>query len=138
MLNVDKGIVHVDNRLKKLEKPSVQQIQDARLRLASFLNRIRRSKSAPGYQNAELKRLAFLRLHLTDAMFSNARSASLLRYTRPTSLQQNLGLIKFVLLKCRQTNAIISNESLHLFSAEVQDPRLKAKTREPRLFYKRK
>ena len=61
MLNVDKGVAHVDNRCKKLEKLFVQQIQDVKLRLASLLNRIRRAKSASEYQNAELKRLAFLR-----------------------------------------------------------------------------
>ena len=72
MLNVEKGVTHVDNRWKKLEKPSVQQIQDARFMPDSLLNRIRRAKSASGYQNVELKRLAFLRLHLTDVMFSNA------------------------------------------------------------------
>ena len=54
-----------------------------------------------GYQNAELKKLALLRLHLPDAMFSNAMSAFLLIDTRPASLQQNVGLIKSVFLKCR-------------------------------------
>jgi len=61
---------------------------------------IKRAKSASGYQNAELKRLAFLRLHLPDAMYSNVRSASLLINTRPASLQQNAGLIKSAFLKC--------------------------------------
>ena len=109
MLNIDKGITYVDNRCKKLEKPSIQQIQDARLMPASLLNSIRCVKSASGYQNTELKRLAFLRLHLTDAMFSNARSVSLFIDTRPASLQQNAGLIKSAFLKCYQTNAMISN-----------------------------
>ena len=81
MLNVDKDITHVDNRWKKLEKPSVQQIQDARLKPSSLLNSIRHVKSASGYQSAELTRLAFLRPYLTDAMFSNTRFASLLRDT---------------------------------------------------------
>ena len=54
---------------------------------ASLLNCIRRAKSVSGYQNAELKRLAFLRFHLPDAIFSNARSASLLIDTRLASLQ---------------------------------------------------
>ena len=100
-MNVDKGDTNVDNRCKKLEKLFVQQIRDARLIPASLLNRIRRVKSASGYQNGELKRLAFLRLHLTDAMFSNARFMSLLINTRPASLRQNTGLIKSVFLKCR-------------------------------------
>jgi len=109
MLNIDKDIVHVDNRWKKLEKSSVQQIQDAKLRPASLLNCIRCVKSTSGYQNAELKRLAFFRLYLTDTMFSNTRSVSLLRDTRPTSLRQNAGLMMFAFLMCYQANATISN-----------------------------
>ena len=101
MLNVDKGDAHVDNKCKKLEKSSVQQIQDARSMPASLLNRISRAKSASGYQNAELKRLAFLRLHLPNSTFSNARSVPLLKDTRPVSLQQNVGLIKSAFPKCR-------------------------------------
>jgi len=77
--------------------------------LASLLNHIRRAKSAYGYQNTELKRLAFLRLHLTDAMFSKARFASLLIDTRPVSLQQNAKLIKSAFLKRRQENVTINN-----------------------------
>jgi len=53
----------------------------------SLLNRIRQAKSASRYQNAELKRLAFLRLHLPDAVFSNVRSVSLLRDMRLVSLR---------------------------------------------------
>ena len=53
-----------------------------RLKPASLLNCIRRAKFMSGYQNAELKRLAFLGLHLPDVMFSNARSASLLIDTK--------------------------------------------------------
>ena len=86
MLNFDKDNAHVDNKCKKLEKPSVHQIQDARLMLASLLNHIRRAKFASGYQNAEFKRLTFLKLYLTDAMFNNARSTSLLIDTKPASL----------------------------------------------------
>ena len=59
MLSVNKGDAHVDNRCNKLEKPVVQQIQDARLMPASLLNRIRCVKSMSGYQNVELKRPAF-------------------------------------------------------------------------------
>jgi len=73
-------------QMKKAGKIIVQQIQDVMLRPASFLNCIRRAKSASGYQNAELKRLAFLRPYFTDAMFSNARSVSFLRDTRLASL----------------------------------------------------
>jgi len=68
-------------------KKTIYPAQDAMLMPASLLNRIRRAKSVSGYQNAELKRLAFLRLHPTDAMFSNARSISLLRDIRPASLR---------------------------------------------------
>ena len=67
----------------------------------SLLNSIRRMKSVSGYQSAELTKLAFLRPYLADAMFSNARSASLLRDTRPVSLIQNVELIMSVSLKCR-------------------------------------
>ena len=109
MLNVDKGIVHDDNRWKKLKKSSVQQILDARLRPACLLNCVRCVKFASGYQNVELKKLAFLRPYLTDAMFSNARSASLLRDTRPASLRQNARLMKSVFLNCLQISATISN-----------------------------
>ena len=59
----------------------------------SLLNHIRRAKSASECQNAELKRLTFLRLHLPDAIFSNARSASLLRDTRPASLEHNVKIM---------------------------------------------
>ena len=86
MLNVDKSDAHIDNRCKKLKKSSIQQIQDARLMPASLLNRIRRAKSASGYQNAELKRLVFLRLHLSDTTFSNTRFVHLLKDTKPASL----------------------------------------------------
>ena len=99
MSNVDKGDTHVNNRCKKLEKPSVQQIQNARLMPAFLLNRIRRVKSASGYQNAKLKRLAFLRPYLIDAMINNVRPASLLRDTRPASLLLNAGLMKSASLK---------------------------------------
>jgi len=100
MLNIDKSDAHVDNRCKKLEKLSVQRIQDARLMPASLLNRIRRAKFASRYQNTEFKRLTFLRLHLPDATFSNARSVSLLRDMRPVSTTE-AGLIKSVFSNCR-------------------------------------
>jgi len=109
MLNVDKGVEHVDNRWKKMEKPFVQQIQDARFNPMSLLNSIRHVKSASRYQSTELTRLAFLRPYLADAMFSNARSASLLRDTRPASLCQNARLTKSASLKYHQTNATINN-----------------------------
>ena len=84
MLNVDKGIAHVDNRCKKLEKSSVQQIQNARLKPASLLNRIRCAKSTSGYQNAELKRLVFL-AYRHDVQQCEVRVPS--QRTRPASLQ---------------------------------------------------
>ena len=102
MLNIDKGVTHVDKRWKELEKPSVRHIQDARLRPTSLLNCVIRVKSASRYQNAELEKLAFLRPYLIDAMISNARSTSLLRDMRPGSLLQNTGLIKSAYLKCHQ------------------------------------
>jgi len=86
MLNVDKGDAHVNNRCKKLEKLSVQQIQNAKLMPASLLSYVKRVKSAFGDQNAELKKLVFLRPHLLDATFSNTRSIPLFRGTRPVSL----------------------------------------------------
>ena len=101
MLNVDKGDAHVNNRCKKLKKSSIQEIQDTRPMSASLLNRLRHVKYVSGYQNVKLKKLVFLRLHLTDSMFSNARSASLLIDTRPAFLRQNVGLIKSVFHKCR-------------------------------------
>jgi len=101
MPNVEKDDAHFDNRCKNLENPSVQQIQDARFMPASLLNHISRVKSVSGYQNVELRRLAFLRLYLLDATFSNVRSVPLLRDTRPVSLRRNAGLIKSVFPKCR-------------------------------------
>jgi len=80
-----------------------------RLRPAYLLNYIRCVRSTSGYQNTELKRLVFLRSYLIDAMFSNTRSASLLRDTRPASLEQNAGLMKSTFLMYRQANATINN-----------------------------
>ena len=68
MLNIDKGVAHVNNRWKMLEKPSIQQIQDAKFNPASLLNNIRRVKSASGYQSTEFTRLVFLSPYLTDVM----------------------------------------------------------------------
>ena len=81
--------------MEEAGKAIFQQIQDARFNPASLLNNTRRVKSASGYQSAELTRLAFLRPYLIDAIFNNARSASLLRDTRPTSSCQNVRLMKF-------------------------------------------
>jgi len=100
MLNVDKGDVHVDNRRRKLEQLSVQQILNTRLMSVSLLTYVRRLKFTFRDQNAELEKLAFLRPPLSDATFSNARSVPLLRGTRPASLQQNAGLIKSMFPKC--------------------------------------
>ena len=80
-----------------------------RLRPTYLLNCIRRAKSASGYQKEDLEKLTFLRPYLTDAIFSNARSASLFRDTRPTYLLQNAGLMKSASLKCHQINMTISN-----------------------------
>jgi len=121
MLNVNKGILYVDNRWKKLKKLSVQQIQDARLKPASLLKYIRCAKSASAYQNAELKRLTFLRSYLTNVMLSNARFVSLFRDTRPVSLRRNMRLMKSAFLKCCQTNTIISNaRSASLLSIDMR------------------
>jgi len=68
----------------------------------SILDCIRRAKSASGYQNAELKRLAFRRPYLTVA-------TSFLRDTRPASLCQNARLMKFAFLNYRWASAAISN-----------------------------
>jgi len=86
MLSVDKGDARVNYRRKKLEQLSVQQIQNARLRLASLLSYVKHSKFAFGNQNVKLKRLTFMRLHPSNAMFSSTRSMPLLRDTRPASL----------------------------------------------------
>jgi len=77
MPNIDKGDACVNYRCKKLEQLSVEQIQNARLVPASLLNYVRRAKSVFGDQ-----RLAFLKLHLLNATFSNVES----RDMRPVSL----------------------------------------------------
>ena len=98
MLSVDKGDPRFNYRRKKL-----------RLRPASFLSCVRRVKSAFGDQNTKLQRLAFLRLHLSNATFSSARATPLYKVTRPASLQQNVRLRKSAFLKCRKPDATISN-----------------------------
>ena len=55
------------------------------------------------------KRLAFLRLHLSNVTFNSVRSVPLLRDTRPASLQHNAGLRRSMFLKCRQPDAINNN-----------------------------
>ena len=117
--NVNRGDTRVNYRYKKLEQLSVQHIQNARLKPASLLSYIRRAKSACSDQNAKLKRLTFLRLHLSNATFSSARSVPLLRDTRPASLQQNAGLIKSAFLKFARQMRQLATQSLHLFSAEA-------------------
>jgi len=93
MLNVDRDDTRVNYRRKKLEQlsvqQSVQQIQNARLKLASLLNYVRRAKSAFGDLNVKPTRLAFLKLLFPSATFSIARSVPLLRDRRPVSLQPN-------------------------------------------------
>ena len=64
-LNVDRD-VRVNCRHKKLEQLSIQQIQNARLKLTSLLSYVRCAKSAFGDLNAKLKRLAFLKLHFPN------------------------------------------------------------------------
>ena len=61
MLNVDEGVVFIDNRLKILQKQSVLQIQNARFIPAFLLS------------NA---RTAFLSQNMSPVFFHNARSAS--------------------------------------------------------------
>ena len=80
-----------------------------KLKPASSLNSIRRTKSASGHQTAKLMRLVFLRPYLTGVTFSNTRSASLLRDSKLASLCQNIGLMKSMFFKFHQTNATISN-----------------------------
>ena len=101
MSNVDRGDARVNYRRKKLEQLSVQQTQNASLKLASLLSYVRCAKSAYGDQNAKPKRLAFLRLHLSNATFSSAMSVPFLRDTGPASLQPNVRLKRSVFLKCR-------------------------------------
>ena len=52
MSNINKGDAYIDNRRKKLEQLSVQQILNARLMPASLLIYVRRAKSTFGDQNA--------------------------------------------------------------------------------------
>ena len=92
MLNVDKGIAHIDNRWKKLKKPFVQQIQNAGLNPAFLLSSSRLANLASLY--AEFMKSAFLEFHLRDA-----RSASFLKDTRLASLYQNAELMKSAFLK---------------------------------------
>ena len=94
MLNVDRDDARVNYRRKKLEQPSVQQIQNARLKPTSLLSYVRHAKSAYGDQNAKPNRLAFLRLYFPNAMCSSERAMLLLRETRPASLQPNAKLRK--------------------------------------------
>ena len=54
-------------------------------------------------------KFAFLEFHLTDAMFSNARSVSFLKDTRPVSLYQIAELMKPIFLKLHLTDATFSN-----------------------------
>ena len=122
--------------MQEAEKPFIQQIHDLRLIPASPLNRIRCVKFTSGYQNAELKRLAFLRRRLTDAMFSNARSASLLIDTRPVSLRENSRLIKSAFFKCRQTNATISNAKSTSLLSRGMRPASQSQNVKSRLFYR--
>jgi len=79
MLNVDKGVMHVNNGWKILEKTIYPADigREAQARVSS--DSIRRVKSTSRYQNAELMRHVFLRPYLTDVTFSNARFAFLLR-----------------------------------------------------------
>ena len=97
----------------------------------SLLNHIRCAKSSSGYQNTELKRLAFLKPYLT-----NARSASLLRDMRLTSLCQNMGLMKSVFLKCHQANTTISNARSASLLSRGTRPASQSQILELHLFYK--
>ena len=85
--DVDRDDMRVNYRLEKLEQLLIQQIQNARLKLASLLSCVRRTKSAYGDQNAKPETLAFLRLHIPNATFSSARFVPLFRYTRLVSLR---------------------------------------------------
>ena len=99
-LNVDRDDARVNYRRKKLEQPTVQQIQNVKLKPVSLLSYVRCVKSAYGDQN-EPNRLAFLRLHFPNATFSSARAMLLLRDTRPASLQPNAKLRKSACLNRR-------------------------------------
>ena len=50
-------------------------------------------------------KFASLKFYLRDAIFSNARSASFLKETRPVSPYQNAELMKSVFLKLHLTDA---------------------------------
>ena len=80
--------------MEEAEKPSIQQIQNARLKLAFLLSSSRLANPASLYQNTEFMKFVFLEFYLRDTMFSNARFASFLKDMRPVSLYQNTELMK--------------------------------------------
>ena len=80
MLNVDKGTTHVDNRWKKLKKPSVQQIQNAGLRPTFLLSSTRLASQILNARPASL--------------YQNAKPAFLSKNVRPASLYQNAELMR--------------------------------------------
>ena len=87
---------------------------------ASILNYIRRAKSASGYQNAELKRLAFRRPYLIDAM-------SLLRDTRPVSMSareaHEVHISQLSLGKCDNQQREICISSQQRYETRVSKPK---------------
>ena len=94
MLNVDRDDARDNCKRKKLEQSSVQQRQNARLRLASLLNCVRRTESAYGDPNAKPNGLAFLRLYFPNATCTSVRAILLFRDTRPASLRPDAKMRK--------------------------------------------
>jgi len=85
-LSDDRDDACINYRREKLEQLPVQQIQNASLKPAFFLNLVRCAKSTFGDLNVKPTRPAFLKLHFPNAIFSSARAVPLLRDTRPASL----------------------------------------------------
>ena len=78
MLNIDEGIMHVDNKSKILQKPFVLQIQNARFTPASLSGNARSaSNTSPVFHLPQNASLAFCQLQNISPMFLvlNARHA---------------------------------------------------------------
>ena len=66
-------------------------------------------KSAFENPNVRFTKLAFLKLHFSNATISSVRSVLLIRDTRPALLQLYVGPRRPAFLKCRYPDVTISN-----------------------------
>ena len=80
-----------------------------RIKPAFLLNHVRHVKSAFGNLNVRFTKLAFLKLHFSNATISSARSVLLIRDTRPALLQLYVGPRRPAFLKYRYPDATISS-----------------------------